>query len=176
MKGYYLAIGLAVTTFSVNVLTALDLPSDIPPGGGACWTKTAKATCGTATWDTWALDTTACRDFTAAEKAAQRTAFETAYKGHCTYRGDATYTYNCHAYVFDGSGSWGGDPANWLGATNPCYQVDATGPIYRWGATHSSFAGTDYTYLGKCGREIRCDHDNAVYGAHTDRWKQRPKS
>lgn len=78
MKGDYLAIGLAVKTFNVNVLTALELPGDIPPGGGKCWTKTARATCGTATWDTWALDTTACRDFTAAEKAAQRTAFETA--------------------------------------------------------------------------------------------------
>lgn len=178
MKAYVLALGLAIITFGVNILTALDLPATIPegPGWATCWTKSSPTTCGKATWDTYALNTTACRDYTNAEKATVRMDFDNDWKGHYVYRGDATYTYNCHGYVFDSSGSWGGDPANWLGADNPCYQVDATGPIYRWGADHSSFAGTDKTYNGKCGKRLKCDHDDAIYGAHTDRWKQRPKS
>lgn len=169
--------GLTIVVLSavVGTVYALNLPPVVPEGTNwdTYWNRSSVGTCDCKSVFVYDLDTTACRDFSAAEKVTQKTAFETAYAGHCTYRGDATYTYNCHGYVFHGSAKWGGDPANWLGSVKPCYQVDATGPVYRRGGSHSSFAGTDFTYKGKCGREILCDHDNAVYGAHSNRWKQR---
>jgi hypothetical protein len=161
-----------VLSRSVN---ALDLPPVIPVGPNTAmyWDSSNVATCCAQTVTVYDIKATACRDFTPDEQTAQRNAFTTAYAGHCTYRGPATYVYNCHGYVFHSSAHWCADPANWEGAANPCYVVAATGPVYRWGSSHSSFAGTDYTYLGKCGREIRCDHDNTIYGAHTNRWRQR---
>lgn len=174
MKRAILGAFLAIAC-SVSLAHALNLPGGIPedPGWDTWWDRTTPGTCAGATWKVYAVDTTACRDFNAAEKTAQKNAFLAAYTT-ATFVSDATYTYNCHGYVFDSSNHWGGDPANWLGAVAPCYQVDATGPIYRWGATHSAFAGGGgLPYLGKCGREIRCNHDTDVYGAHTNRWRQR---
>ena len=167
MVGVLLGMGL--------VAVGLDLPPVVPKGPDwqIYWDLEWKGTCDCYSWETFTLDTSAARDFTVSEKAAQKTAFLDLFDGHCTFRGDATYTYNCHGYVFDGSESWGGNPSYWKPAvpTPPCYEVDATGPIYRWGTTHSAIAGTEYTYKGKCGREILCDHDDEIYGAHAERWK-----
>jgi hypothetical protein len=159
----------------VALLSALDPPPDIPEGTDwdTYWNKTMVDTCCGKQVATYALDTSACRDFNTDEKDQEKTDFLAAHSGHVTFRDDATYSYNCHGYVFHGGGVWGGDPANWEGPVYPCYYEDDSGPVFRFGG-HSSFAGTDYTYLAKCGCSIKCDHDDSLYGAHTERWSQHP--
>ena len=89
------------------VAVGLDLPPVVPKGPDwqIYWDLEWKGTCDCYSWETFTLDTSAARDFTVSEKAAQKTAFLDLFDGHCTFRGDATYTYNCHGYVFDGSES-----------------------------------------------------------------------
>lgn len=167
---------IAVSAFAAcNAVIALDLPGVIPEGSGwdTYWDKTMVDTCCEQQVAVYDLDVSACRDFTSVEKEAEKDDFTETYYGHFQFIDDATYFFNCHGYVFHDFEYWGGSPANWEGTVSPCYYVDnSSGSVYRWGSTHSSYAGTTYTYEGKCGASILCEHDYVVYGTHSERWSQ----
>jgi hypothetical protein len=167
---------IAVSAFAVcNAVIALDLPGTIPEGPywDIYWNKSMVDTCCGQQVAVYELDVSVCRDFTSVEKEEIKTDFLNANSGHVQFIDDATLFYNCHSYVFNDFEYWAGDPAQWEGTVSPCYYVDnSNGSAYRWGGSHSSYAGTTYAYEGKCGALILCEHDHTIYGTHSERWSQ----
>jgi hypothetical protein len=161
---------------ATSVALALGLPPILPGGIGWSyyWHKSTVPTWGCdKTVNVYRLKTNHCRDFTDQEREAEKQDFLSMHDGHVAYRGPATYTYNCHGYVFHGSRVWGGDPANWEGPEYPGYYGTSVGPVRLWpGNSHSALGGSAYAYRSKCGYSILCDHDHTLYGTHTKRWKQ----
>lgn len=74
--------------------------------------------------------------------------------------GNATKTYNCHAYIFCGNNRWLNDPLPYKGNIPECWKEDNTGTIRSEGTRHSCTAG----YTGKCGNSFLQLKNNLVYG------------
>lgn len=158
---------LSICLVAAVQVTALEPPPVIPVGYGwdTYWNSSLIETCCGKYTTVYTLDTSEARDYDATERQQHKDAFLSAYAGHVAFLGDATFTYNCHGYVFNNSTVWAGPPDAWNGTPEknayPCYTNYSSGTkVYRWGSAHSAFEGTGgYPYMSKCGAEILCLHD-----------------
>lgn len=168
---------IAVSAFAAcNTVIALDLPEVTPVDSGwdTYWDRSYVDTCCGQQVAVYDLDVFACRDYTSVEKESIKAYTLNLFAGHIQFIDDATYFFNCHGYVFHDFEYWvpTASVVNWLGPVSPCYYLDnSSGPVYIW-YDHSAYAGTTYDYEGKCGRHILCEHDDTLYGTHSERWSQ----
>ena len=152
-----------------NSAQALSVITSAPPSGSG-WTEHNETTPCTYTYYT--IDTSTHRDFTLAEKVIDLGIFEGLYGDHVDVpipSVTSTWTFNCHGYIFIGSGGWLNSPSPFENVT---HEENPGGTVYRF-AGHSSYVGYDatYVYFGKCGQGPFSNHDNEQpYGAHNERW------
>lgn len=136
--------------------------------------KSQKEVCCGEKVDIWKIDTPTYRDFNSTEVTTKNTAFEDTYTTHVNRIGDSTRAFNCHSYVFNDSEGVIHDVSPYEGTDPGCYEVDDAGPVYQeFTQSHSAFAGQNgFDYRGKVGGYPEADHDDFLFGAHTERWKQ----
>jgi len=175
MLNKYRLFGIFLSAYAIFIVSTFgELPRvGLPPGNG--WTETKfDPCCEKKEVSKYKINPATGRDFDGPEATADYLRFILTHGPHVSVvnNSSSTWSYNCHGYVFDGSGSWILDPANYEGKGKGCYTEDANGPVYCFGAAHSAFAGqNNYPYRSKCAQGPICDHDATVYGTHTARWK-----
>lgn len=83
--------------------------------------------------------------------------------------GNATYAYNCHSYIFNGSQYWINDPSPYKGTSAGCYSEDPNGTIRSEGTRHSCTVD----YVGKCGDGFFMKRNELVYGSVNPIYKKK---
>jgi hypothetical protein len=81
--------------------------------------------------------------------------------------GNATNTYNCHSYIFNGSSHWLLSPSPYIGSNTGCWTLDNNGNV-RSNEGHSCTTG----YAGKVGRMFLQDNNDAIYGTINFKYKK----
>ena len=76
--------------------------------------------------------------------------------------GNATWTYNCHSYIFHDGIYWLNDQTPFFGDESGCWQEDANGTIRSRTGSECHSCTLDYT--GKCGGGFLQKRNDLVYG------------